>query len=145
MGSHFRLGLTHRQETDETEGYTYSTADNTYYKRSTKMYITSNSLDLTVILYYGTLFVPYVQGGFIVKDYKIIDSIAGQSSTDSIQSAPVPNAGAGLNIVINRNFSLKLSYNLSPGYKISDPEDQDRTEDVWDSYTSIGISYKLLV
>lgn len=143
VGRHFRLGLTHRQEDNKNAGWTYNSGDSSYYYRSTKTFVTSNSLDLTVIIYYGSLFVPYIQGGLIVKDYEITDTIAGFSATNSIQSPPVPNAGAGLNIILNRNFSLKLSYNISPGYTIENPLDQENVEDVWDSYTSIGITYKI--
>ena len=143
VGRHFRLGLTHRQEDNKTEAWTYNSNDSSYYFRSTKTFVTSNSLDLTVIIYYGSLFVPYIQGGLIVKDYEITDSIAGFSATNSIQSPPVPNAGAGLNIILNRNFSLKLSYNISPGYRVENPLDQENVKDVWDSYTSIGITYKI--
>lgn len=143
IGGQFRLGLTHREQNDNTDGYTRSSLSNQYYHKSQKTIVTSNSIDLTLIIYYGKLFVPYIQGGFIIKEYKVIDTIAGISSTATIQGEPVPNAGAGLNIMLNRNFSLKLSYNVSPGYKISDPANQDDRESVWDSYTSLGLSYKI--
>lgn len=143
LGSHFRLGLTHREENNTQEGYVLNTADSAYYLKNQKMLITSNSIDLTLIIYYGKIVVPFIQGGAIIKDYAVTDTIAGLSSSSSIQSPPVPNAGIGTNIVLNRNFSLKLSYNVSPGYKIADPTDQDQIEAVWDSYTSIGVTYKL--
>jgi hypothetical protein len=143
IGGQFRLGLTHREENNNTDGYTLNSLDNRYYHKSQKTFVTSNSVDLTIIIYYGKLLVPYIQGGLIIKEYQVIDTLAGVSSSASIQSPPVPNAGAGLNIVLNRNFSLKISYNISPGYKILDPNDQDQIESVWDSYTSVGLTYKI--
>ena len=79
-----------------------------------------------------------MQAGLVIKDYFVVDTIAGMSSSASVQSTPVPKAGIGINIVLNRSFSLKVSYDISSGSKIKDPYNREKVETVWDDNTSVG-------
>ena len=54
---------------------------------------------------------------------------------------PSPTGGLGMGIRLHRNFSLKLSYTVSPGIKQENPNEDPRA--VIDSYSSVGISYNL--
>lgn len=143
IGSHFRLGLTHGEENTTIGGYALNSLDQKYYAKTQKIFTTSNSLDLIYIIYYGRVFIPYMQAGLVIKDYFVVDTIAGMSSSASVQSSPVPKAGIGINIVLNRSFSLKVSYDISSGSKIKDPYNREKVETVWDDNTSVGLTYKI--
>lgn len=145
LGTYFRIGLTHRQAVNQSRGYfaIQDTDPLIYEYKEEETHVFSNSLDFTIILYYGRLFVPYLQIGAVKKDYQLITANGdGDSSFVRKSFDPVPNGGIGLGVRINRNFSLKLSLSLSPGFKLSSP-DQEKVEGVWDTYTSIGISYNI--
>lgn len=145
LGTYFRIGLTHRQAINQSQGYfeVQGTSPVVYDYKEEETHVFSNSLDFTIILYYGRLFVPYLQVGAVKKDYQLITS-NGESEQTNIKKSfdPVPNGGIGLGVRLNRNFSLKLSLSLSPGFKLSSP-DQEKAEGVWDTYTSVGISYNI--
>lgn len=145
LGTFLRVGLTHRQSSNQTKGYIADdpTVENPAYSyRATNNVSFANSVDLTIILYYGQLFVPYLQLGMVKKDYLITvaeGNAASQTATFSLP--PVPNGGIGVGIRLNRNFSLKLSYSVSPGVRQVAPNQEK--EGVLDSFTSIGITYNL--
>ena len=142
LGTYFRVGFTHRQSENLSTGYVISEDFNQYIYRMTKNQNFSNSLDFTVILYYGRIFVPYLQLGAVKKEY-VIESTIGTLDTEKERYPlpPVPNAGVGLGIRLNRNFSLKLSFSVSPGIKKTHP--MHEAEAVWDTFTSIGITYNI--
>lgn len=142
LGTHFRLGVTHRQAMNTLEGYgeNEATGNYDYSKETTLVY--ANSLDLTIILFYGEVFVPYVQVGVVRKDFTITSSINQSPAQTAQGTIPlVPNGGLGMGIRLNQNFSLKLSYSLSPGVRQTHPSLEG--EPVWDSYTSIGVTYNI--
>ena len=77
--------------------------------------IKANSLDLTLILYPGEVFVPYLTGGVIVKEYVWQYRDAKTSFTSAPETeTPAPNVGLGLGVRLNRQFSLKLLFTASP-------------------------------
>lgn len=143
VGRHLRLGVTHRVERTRSEGYT-EVAEGSYYFSATNVLATANSLDLTVILFYGQLFLPYLKLGMIKKNYKyILENLEGESDTISLSTEPLPNMGAGLGIQLSARFSLNLSHSISPGYTIANPAVSDEATAAWDSVSSVGITYKL--
>ncbi len=143
LGSHLRLGITHQQGYVGLQGYQYNRTANAYYYVQEKTHTIANSLDLTVILYYGDIFVPFVQVGVIKKRYLITYSTEGssQSVSKSYALPPVPNTGVGLGIRLNTNFSLNITYTVSPGIRQARPD--QRPQSVLDSYLSLGLSYQI--
>lgn len=141
LGRYFRLGVTHRQEHESQTGYSMSEDGGAIpYEMNSVQY--SNSVDFTLILYYGKVFVPYVTLGVVKKASTTRATIGDQKVNPQQQdSSPVPNSGVGMGIRLNRNFSLKLSYNVSPSlkYSLNEPDPIP----VLDSFTSVGISYSI--
>ncbi len=142
LGQYVRIGVTHREALIEQEGYAQGEDDDTYLFAKSTQYVTSNSLDLTLILYYGEIFVPYIMGGVVVKNYLVETNTETEGKVQSRYSgSPVPNGGFGVGIRLNKDFSLKISYTVSPGIRQIDPDSEP--ESVLDSYTSVGVSYNL--
>ena len=144
LGTYFRIGYTHRQAINTNQGYVQVTSQpESYQYKMEETHSFSNSLDFTIILYYGRLFVPYIQVGAVKKDYFLVSAVGDDEPTESkISLPPVPNGGVGVGIRLNRNFSLKISLSVSPGLKKTTP-DQSEPESVWDTFTSVGISYNI--
>jgi len=142
IGAHFRLGLTHRQDVSAQRGYSQVEKGGQYFFTQTTTRLSANSVDFTVILFYGEIFVPYVMTGLIMKNY-LVESIApaGERTVTPISLPAVPNAGFGVGLRINRNFSLKLSYTVSPGVIQPDPESEPRG--ILDKVASVGITYNI--
>ena len=142
LGTYFRLGVTHRQGLEKIQGYVADSSSTVYYYNERSINSYANSIDLTVILYYGRIFVPYVQTGFVKKEYYISSSIENITIDPvRLSLAPVPNAGAGLGIIINKNFSLKLSYSVSEGILQDTPASAPKR--ILDSNSSVGLTYKI--
>jgi hypothetical protein len=142
IGVYFRLGLTHRQDVSAQKGYSQDGSTNNYYYSQTTTRLAANSVDFTVILYYGELWVPYIMTGLIKKEYLIESPLAsGGTATSRYSLPPVPNAGFGVGFRINRNFSLKLSYTVSPG--VTQPTPSSEVRSTLDKVTSVGITYNL--
>ena len=146
LGEYFRVGITHRQEFSENQGYVeYRTNKGNYYLSPGVTKVIANSVDLSVILYSGDIFVPFIQGGLVRKDYDFEvtkESDDGQIVVDTGKATqgPVPSIGAGVGIKLNRSFSLKISYVASPGF-VTLPDGELAAK--LDTYTQIGITYQL--
>ncbi|MBP6217480.1 MAG: hypothetical protein KA436_02715 [Oligoflexales bacterium] len=144
LGKYFGIGVTHRQGETTLKGYKYLDILDLYFSYEQRIRTIANSLDLTLVLYYGEVFVPYLQVGMVKKNYVVTTyGISGdeQAEPKAYSLPPVPSAGMGLGIKINANFSLKLSYTVSPGIKQTNPASPP--ESVLDSYTAVGISYNI--
>lgn len=146
LGEYFRVGITHRQEFSENQGYVeYRANKGNYYLSPGRTHVVANSVDLSVILYNGDIFVPFIQGGLVRKDYDYEvtkEDDTGQIITDVGQATqgPVPSLGAGVGIKLNRSFSLKLSYVGSPGY-VTMPDGELASK--VDTYSQIGVTYQV--
>ena len=142
VGTFLRIGLTNRIAYTTLKGYTLQSDKETYLYSEETTKNTANSIDLTIILYMGKVFVPYLQLGIVKKNY-LIQSQAGNA--EPVETAysipPVPNAGFGLGIRLNQNFSLKLSTTFSPGVQQKTPDAEP--QGILDNYTSIGLTYKM--
>lgn len=155
MGRYMRLGITHRQQFQESAGVVgkdenscsatdvvdHKTQDGDCLEYESRTHMIANSIDLTVILYDGQVFVPFLMGGAVVKTYSSETKKEGEADTvvDPTTLPPVPNVGGGVGIKLNKEFTLKLTYQASPGVVIL-PDGQTRR--VWDKDTSIGLSYQ---
>lgn len=141
LGTYFRIGLTHRQSMNQLEGYVVDQETQNYFFSREQTLMVANSVDLTIILYYGRLLVPYIQLGTVKKFYDISTINEYNPRTNQISTPMVPNGGVGVGVRINRNFSVKLSYSVSPGIKEHYPS--LKKEGVLDSFTSVGVSYNI--
>ena len=147
LGRYFRLGVTHREATTHKFGFEAinpQEEDKVYQRVNNLTRVSSNSFDLTMILYYGKLWLPYIMMGVVKKTYEAqsIDS-NGSITAARTPTPPQPNAGVGVGLRLNKSFTLKLSYTASPGVKIDSPEEIDQKKPARDSYTSVGISYNI--
>lgn len=149
---YLRLGYTYRQELAYTGGYTEakdangviiknSAGNPTYVKFLNRSRVVSDSVDFTVVLYAGDVFMPYVFVGAGRKNYNIINQTEGQEDEVIKLTMPFsPNGGVGLGIRMSQRFSLKFSYTVSQGYKQLPDQPLELT---MDSYSQVGISYAL--
>lgn len=149
IAQYIRLGYTHRQEVQESEGWEQVTAQegqtpefSPVYNRS---HVYSNSLDASIILYQGVQFTPYLIGGGVLKNYVYDQHRENEDVKVKIRKKistkkPVPNIGAGISMRISREFSLKLTYVASPGYEQKPNGD---IKNVWDKYTTVQLGYEL--
>lgn len=150
LGQYIRIGLTHKQEfqvssgykdTAETDSTTTETPSN-YVEVASRTHVVSNSLDLTLILYEGQIFLPYLTIGGVVKNYRFDTEEAGQSPKSIKGSVgPVPNVGAGIGFRLNKEFTLKFSFTASPG--LTQKPGETEPKGAWDKNTSIGLTYQL--
>lgn len=141
LGRYVRLGYTHRQEYQTTEGWAKEAGSEEYVEFYNLTHVTANSVDLTVILYEGDLFVPYLLAGGVVKTYRFENRKGGVTEkSDPLTMPPVPNLGAGVGIRLNRDFTLKLSYVASPGYS---QEPNGEIKGTWDKYSTLQLTYQL--
>lgn len=149
---YLRLGYTYRQEIASTGGYTEGkNADGgiprdadgnalTYVKFLNRSRVISQSLDLTIVLYAGDVFMPYVFVGYGTKQYDILNQTENQPDEHTRSNLPSPNGGAGFGIRLSQRFSLKFSYTVSLGVKQLPGQVAEST---LDNYTQVGISYAL--
>jgi hypothetical protein len=149
LGRYIRLGLTHKQEFQISSGYTDTSTNSgsttttpNYVEVYSRTHIVSNSLDLTLILYEGQVFLPYLTIGGIVKNYRFETQQEGEDSkVRKGNMPPVPNVGAGVGIRLNKDFTLKFSYTASPG--LTQKPGDEKPKGIWDKSTSIGLTYQL--
>ncbi len=140
LGEYFRVGLTHREELASTTGFHAVASTNTYSYFKSRSNISSNGVDLTLVLYNGEIITPYVFCGVTQKHY-VITTVEADGTTDHFDmTQPGPQAGMGLGIRLNQKFSLKISYTMSIGQtQIPGNPAQSAT----DTFTQIGLSYAL--
>lgn len=150
---YLRLGYTYRQEISATSGYTETkdanddtvldpaTGKPLYSKFLNRSRVRSDSVDLTIVLYAGEVFMPYIFVGAGRKSYDIINQVQDKDDEHiKIGLPPMPNGGAGIGIQMSRRFSLKFSHTISMGVKQLPNQE---AESCLDSYSQVGISYAL--
>jgi hypothetical protein len=140
LGEYFMVGYTHRQELSSTVGYQQLEGTNTFVYSKTLSHVTSNAVDLTLILYGGDIVTPFVFAGLAVKHYMIDTTLDGQEPQHVSMPHYGPQGGAGLSIRLNQKFSFKLTYTLTDGIKQLPGESAEQTID---TYTQMGITYAL--
>lgn len=140
LGEHFMIGYTHRQELASTTGYQLKEESKQYVYFESLSHVTSNAIDLTLILYSGDILTPFIFAGVNVKHYSTDNKEADGTHEHLDITYPGPQGGAGLSIRLNQKFSLKVTYTMSPG--VTQTPDQPAAATL-DTYTQIGISYAL--
>lgn len=142
-----RLGFTYKQSRQTSQGYALKTGFEDCYTETNCEYqesivrSTSQSVDLSVILYNGAVFTPYVFAGMGLKKYTGTTTKGTETTDIDYPLQPAPQGGAGMMIRLNKEFSLKVSYTVSPGVAI-EPGSRD-VRRTTDSDSEIGISYQL--
>ncbi len=153
LGRYIRIGLTHEQQITTSEGYENPDGEDTKdidgdgvkdpQPTYSQQHVYSNSLDLQVVLYEGDLFVPYLLGGIIGKRYVVTarNMVNGTMDNFDITLPPGPNLGAGLGVRLNKDFTLKLQYTVSPGYTMKPGDEKPKS--VLDRNMNIGLTYQI--
>jgi hypothetical protein len=140
LGDYFRVGYTHRQELAATTGYQLKEASKEYVFFQSLSHVTSNAVDLTLILYAGEIVTPFIFAGVNVKHYST-DNRESDGTYEHLDLVyPGPQGGAGLGIRLNQKFSLKVTYTMSPGVTQIPGQAANQT---LDTYTQLGITYAL--
>ncbi len=145
VGDHVLLGLTHRQSFENKEGLKKASSSDgadVYLPFSDDTESTTNSFDLTLILYNGQVS-PFIFGGVAKKDYRTEIDIEGRHVVSSVTLFPVPTYGFGFGIMLSREFNLKISQTYSPGVQTVIEGGEEKSQMVRDTYTQVGISYKI--
>mgnify|MGYP003683318259 CR=1 FL=1 len=144
IASFLRIGFTHRRSFQEKSGLKKSTSDSgtIYYEFEDNTDIVTNSVDLTAILYPGRIS-PFVFGGVARRDYYTEVRYPGSESKGETTLPAVPNYGLGFAVQLNRSFSLKITRTYTPGITTSLEDGEEVDEVVNDTYTQLGISYRI--
>jgi hypothetical protein len=147
LGLYFRLDFSHGQEFKKNTGYKeLSTAEDEvqsfqYFESLTK--VETYGSNLSVILYAGETFVPYIFGGVVrsVYEIKFVTEDSTTRTEFSTKTAPivVPTGGIGIGLMLNRNFSLKMSHTLRPGVQQIPGKEAVK---VYDTTTDVGLTYE---
>lgn len=146
LGAHVRAGVNYRVSKEKRNGLKTTTSNNqvVYYNFNNDLDSVTYSTSLTLILYNGKVS-PYIFGGIANKYYTsefVYETAVPVVHTTKYSLEKVPTYGLGAAIMINRQFSLKVSQTYSPGKFITiDPDGNEVKSQPLDSYTQIGISY----
>ena len=157
LGHYIRLGYTYGVEFQNATGYKDPSATDsndtnasgyctqTCGQTSNKTKVIQNSVGLTIILYEGQVLMPFLLGGVTKKDMTIdmIDYDTKGNLVHTVETLPgqiVPYGGGGIGIRLNREFTLKFSYQVSPGSIQLPGQDPQR---VLDRQSTAGLSYQL--
>jgi len=152
LGTYVRVGLSHAQQFSVSEGYVQrdGTLDadpndpRIYDLYTSKTHAWANSVDFTFILYEGEIVVPYLKAGLVWKTYFVESNQAGEITKDGYRNlGPWENLGAGLGFKLNRQFTLKFFYGLSPGQQFIPTPAGIQAKKIMDKKTTVGITYQL--
>ena len=104
--------------------------------------VTERGLGFTLILWAGDVVMPYITIGGVVKKYTFSTQVNdGLTEERQGQTPPSVSLGAGLVLKLNRDFSLKLNIQASPGVTMRPGDDKPRM--LWDKKNTIGLTYQL--
>lgn len=149
VGPYVRLGYGFEYGYSTEEGYS-SELDGIFVPVDDSTIVSGHSIDLTLVLYPGEIFVPFIKGGGIHRQYDM-RYVSGREYLTTGNKVYVEyeddmttwQAGGGLGIKLNRQFSLRISYILSPGKRMPTDPNKSEADKVLDRKTSIGLSYQL--
>lgn len=143
--NYLRLGVTHRRSITHKDGYRITTSNgrSIYYSFDDKVETRTTSVDLTIFLYHGTIS-PFIFGGYAYKDYYIRYVQPDTIYNKHIKEPDSYRYGVGLSIRLNRDFQLKISQTFTPGKKLEIKDGIAEEEETIETYTEVGISYRLI-
>lgn len=141
------IGITHSQVQKATIGERQIGTTNVYEEFEDTVRIKSNGINISLILYSGRV-TPYIFGGIMRKWY-YYKWMYEESTQGEYRTYEPPengednlwNAGIGLSIPVNYNFSIKIKRSWSEGKTLDSDTGEEDT--VYDTYTEIGLTYKL--
>jgi len=146
LWSYLNIGLTHRRAFENKSGYKKASAS-----RETIIYLpfqdntesVTNSVDLTLFLLQGTVS-PFIFGGIARRDYFTEIEFQDQKSRSTTTLYPVPNYGLGASVRLSMQFQLNITHTFTPGLRTTiDDEGNEKNNVVKDSYTQMGITYRI--
>ena len=152
IGQYIRLGYTHMQQLQASEGYaceensSTSTPDGnggylacpTFQSLS---HIVGHSVELTLILYAGDIMTPYITLGAGPRTYRIVSQKADAPEEIDTGGGPSGNGAIGVSFKLNQKFSLKRSYAMTGGVKKIPGE--EKSKGTVDGSASVGLQYSL--
>lgn len=138
LGSYVRLGYTFSAQTQSAKGWVEDEDTSNYYIYDSRSIMTSSGIDLTLILYAGEVFTPYILAGGAMKSYDIETYQENKGRKKNVGKIPSPTGGAGLSIRIGKQFSLTLSQHYSVGIKEVPGQESESAIDV---SSQVGIQY----
>ncbi len=152
LGRYIRIGFTHEQDFQTLEGSEDPISPAVHHDADgnvapwpvySNVHTISNSIDLQAVLYEGTVMMPYIIGGIVKKTaYTVgINPTTGNREAAAPLGSLGPQAGVGLGIRLNKDFTLKFQYMVSPGSKQA-PGDV-KARGVIDRSASIGLTYQI--
>jgi hypothetical protein len=104
--------------------------------------ITERGSAFTLILWAGEIFMPYVTVGGLVKNYTFATQVNDGPVEERRGQTPVSvSLGGGLVCRLNRDFSLKMNAQISPGVTMSPGDGTPRM--TWDKKNTIGLTYQI--
>jgi len=154
LGRFIRLGYTYSEQVQQSQGYQEDDSNTSgnavpsgidshlYVEAYNRTIVTAHAVDLTLILYPGDVFVPFLLGGGILKNYTFETQQGTQPKAVTQGAMPLmPNGGVGVGIRLNRSFTLKLSYLVSPGFQQA-PKDA-KIQRILDRQMTVSLSYRI--
>ncbi len=107
-----------------------------------KTMITERGSGFTLILWAGEIFMPYVTVGGVTKNYTFTTQVNDGAIEERKGQTPLSvSLGAGLVCRLNRDFSLKMNAQISPGVTMSPGDSTPRM--TWDKKNTIGLTYQI--
>jgi hypothetical protein len=154
LGRYIRLQYTYSQEYASSYGYKDQNAGSSGQKQTatdndcsqctesrSMTRVIGNSLDLQIVLYEGTVLVPYITLGSIIKTYEMrLVENGVETGHDPVTMGPLPNLGLGVGLRLNKDFTLKISYITSPSVAQERGEEPRST---WDKKVTVGLTYQI--
>lgn len=147
LGQNFRVAYTLKQSKQSSSGYAMQSGTTDCLDSSkcdnyeSQMRILAQSVDLSLILFNGEVLTPFISAGLGVKKYTGETTQGSVTTEISTPSIPAPQAGIGLALRLNRDFSLKLTETFSQGYTL-EPGSATQTSTI-DGEFEMGITYRL--
>ena len=146
ISNYVHIGLTHRRSFENKSGLKRTEAsgseDYVYLPFEDNTENITNSIDLTVYLYQGQVS-PFIFGGVARRDYYTEIEYLDQRVKSRTTLFPVPNYGLGAAIILSREFQLRITQTYTPGVRTVIENGEEKSDIVKDSYTQIGVTYKL--
>ncbi|MES2745872.1 MAG: hypothetical protein V4655_10625 [Bdellovibrionota bacterium] len=146
LGSYVSIGLTHRRSFSDTTGQKkrINEARTAYVlvDFADKTETVTNSVDLTLIPYAGIVS-PFIFGGVARQDYTNTFDYQFERTVSKQSLYPVPNYGGGIAIQLGQGFQLKITQTITPGKQSYVEEGAEKTKTVQNTYTELGLGYKL--
>ncbi len=142
MGTYFNIGLTGKHQLSHAKGFEENEETKLIEYSESKVDVYSYSADLSIILYPGDIFVPYVFGGGVAKYFDSKKIYPSGSYIQRTTKKPILTyeGGIGVGLRLSEKFTFKYSVTFTPGVRLLS---NGNPEPVLDRYQTVGLSYKI--